>query len=127
MADKEKNDTPKIIVDEDWKHQAQKNKETVQEKTETDAAEQQKQARALPEGNFSSLVSMLATQTMFALGLIEAEKGKKPEADLTLAKFQIDILEMLQEKTKDNLSEDEEKMLNTSVSQLRMAYVQVSG
>ena len=70
---------------------------------------------------------MLATQAMFAMGFIRVEKDKEPEIDLNLAKFNIDVLEALEEKTKGNLSDDEQKMLTETLSQLRMGYVKAAG
>jgi len=124
MADDEK----KIIIDEDWKAQAQKEKEVLkeQEKVEHEHAEQPHPG--LPEADFSGLVSMLATQGFFALGMIrnEADKDKDIEPDWQMAKFNIDLLGMLEDKCKGNLSKDEEEMLKGTVEQLRMLFVQLS-
>lgn len=121
MADDEK----KIIVDDDWKKQAQAEKEKVQKELEEE--KQKEQTQQLPEGNFSSLVSMLATQSFYALGLIgNPEDGSAPEPNIELAKYTIDMLNDLEEKTKGNLSKEEEEILKAAVSQLRMAFVQVS-
>ena len=132
MADEEK----KIIVDDDWKEQAQKEKEElkkqekVQLKQEEKAVEEAKpeagERPPLPPANFPGLVSMLATQVFFALGLIATEQNKDVQPDLEMAKFNIDMLTILEEKTKGNLSDDEEKMLTDTLGQLRMAFVQVS-
>lgn len=124
MADEEK----KIIVDDDWKQQAQKEKEEL--KKEEKAAEESKpeagERPPLPPANFPGLVSMLATQVFFALGLIATEQNKGAQPDLEMAKFNIDMLAVLEEKTKGNLGDEEEKMLTDTLSQLRMAFVQVS-
>ena len=56
---------------------------------------------------------------------IEGQKEKEP--DLELAKYNIDMLETLQEKTKGNLTEHEEKVLENTLGQVRMAYVKVAG
>ena len=70
---------------------------------------------------------MLVTQALFSLGVlaVEGQEGKR-EPDLELAKYNIDMLETLEEKTKGNLSEQEEKALANMVGQVRMAYVQAS-
>jgi hypothetical protein len=81
----------------------------------------------LPEGDFASLISMLVTQALFALGLIQVEGQKDKEPDLELAKYNIDMLETIQEKTKGNLTEEEKKMLENTLSQVRMAYVKLAG
>jgi len=134
MAEEEK----KIIVDEDWKQEAQREKEILAKQEEAEEAESQEkkkeqqeepQARGpLPEGNLAALISMLATQALFSLGLLQVkgqEEEKKP--DLELAKYNIDMLEVLEEKTKGNLTEEEERVLSTTLSELRMGYVRVAG
>jgi hypothetical protein len=135
MAEEEKKKDKKIIIDEDWKQQAQKEKEILaaQEKTEKEKAgkekaQQDKSGRGpLPKGDFAALISMLVTQALFALGVlhVEGQEGKKP--DLELAKYNIDMLETIEEKTKGNLTEEEKKVLENTLGQVRMAYVKVSG
>jgi len=129
MAEEEKKEEKKIIVDEDWKAEAQKDKEILaaREKAEKEKTQEQKAGRGpLPKGNFAALVSMLVTQTLFALGVLQVE-GQKKEPDLEQARYSIDMLETLQEKTKGNLTEEEEKILENTLSQVRMAYVKVAG
>jgi hypothetical protein len=126
MAEEEK----KIIIDEDWKKEAQKEKEILAAQEETE----KKKAKAshprhgpLPKGNFAALVSMLVTQTLFSLGLLEIEGQEKRVPDLALAKYNIDMLETLQEKTKGNLTKEEEKLLENTINEIRMGYVKVAG
>lgn len=59
------------------------------------------------------------------LGLMQFGE-EKPEPDLTLARHSIDLLAMLLEKTKGNLSLDEQRLLENSVTELRFRFVQVS-
>jgi len=129
MAEEEKKEEKKIIIDKDWKKEAQKEKEILaaQEKDETKAQEQSKRREPLPQGNFAALVSTLTTQTLFALGLLQIKGQEQKEPDLELAKYQIDMLETLQEKTKGNLTEAEDKVLASTLSELHMAYVKVAG
>ena len=125
----EKKDEKKIVINEDWKQQAQREKEILaaQEETEKKKAEKKKAPRGpLPKGNFAALVSMLVTQALFALGVLKVE-GQKKEPDLEMAKYNIDMLETLQEKTKGNLSEEEKKVLENTLNEIRMAYVKVAG
>ena len=125
---KEKNEAEKkIIIDEDWKQEAQKEKERLaaQEKAEKGKAEKSKARVPLPKGDFAALVSMLVTQTLFALGLLEVE-GRKREPDLQMAKYNIDMLETLQEKTKGNLSKEEETVLTKTLNEIRMGYVKAA-
>ncbi|MCX5638050.1 MAG: DUF1844 domain-containing protein [Planctomycetota bacterium] len=125
MAEEEK----KIIIDEDWKKEAQKEKEVLA--AQEDAEKKKEKAPRprhgpLPKGNFPALVSMLVTQTLFALGLLEIEGQEKREPDLALAKYNIDMLETLQEKTKGNLTKEEEKLLENTINEIRMGYVKVA-
>ena len=124
----EKKEEKKIIVDEDWKHQAEKEKEVLaaKEEAEKEKAEKEKGRGPLPEGNFSGLISMLFTQTLFSLGLIQVKEGEKREPDLALAKYNIDMLDMLEEKTKGNLTDEEQKALSQTLNELRMAYVKIA-
>ncbi|MFA6187027.1 MAG: DUF1844 domain-containing protein [Phycisphaerae bacterium] len=117
----EKEQEKKIIIDEDWKNQAQKEKEALKEKQQEPVESQE--AHQLPPGDFNSLISLLATQAMFAMGFIATEEGKEPEKNLPLAKFHIDMLEALETKTKGNLTEQESKLLTDALSQLRMGFV----
>ena len=130
MAEEEKKKEKKIIVDEDWKAEAQKEKEILaaQEETEKKKTQEEKQARGpLPQGNFAALISMLTTQALFALGLLQVKGQEKREPDLELAKYNIDMLETLEEKTKGNLTKEEETVLVNTLNELRMGYVKVAG
>ena len=127
----EKKEEKKIIIDEDWKTKAQKEKEVLKAKEKVDKepkeSDAQEEQRPLPQGDFSSLISLLATQAMFALGAITTENDKEPKKDLRLAKFHIDMLEALEQKTKGNLTEQEQKLFSSVLSQLRMGFVNASG
>jgi hypothetical protein len=124
MADEEK----KIIIDEDWKAQAQKEKEVLKEQEKVEHEKKEEPLPPMPEANFSGLVSMLATQAFYALGLIrpEGDEDKQVEPDWKIAKFNIDMLGMLEEKCKGNLTEEEAGLLKSTLDQLRMLFVQLS-
>lgn len=130
MAEEEKKDEKKIIIDEDWKQQAKKEKEILaaQEKAEKNKAKSQVRRGSLPKGDFAALISMLVTQALFSLGVlaVEGQEPEKREPDLELAKYNIDMLETLEEKTKGNLTEVEQKALANMLNQVRMAYVKAS-
>jgi len=129
MAEEEKKEEKKkIIIDEDWKQEAQKEKEILaaQEEAEKEKAEAQGRRGPLPKGDFAALISMLVTQAFFALGVLQVEGQEKKEPDLEMAKYNIDMLETIEEKTKGNLSEEEKKVLESTLNQVRMAYVKVS-
>jgi hypothetical protein len=129
MAEEEKKQRKKITVDEDWKQQAQKEKEILaaQEESEKKKTQEERKTRGpIPKGNFAALVSMLTTQALFSLGLLEVKGQEKREPDLELARYNIDMLETLEEKTKGNLTQEEEKVLNNTLNELRMGYVAVA-
>jgi len=129
MAEEEKKEEKKIIIDEDWKQQAQKEKEVLaaQEESEEKKSGDERKARGpIPRGNFAGLISMLTTQALFALGLLEVKGQEKREPDLELARYSIEMLETLQEKTKGNLTQEEQKVLENTLNELRMGYVAVS-
>ena len=126
--EKEKKEDKKIIIDENWKHEAQKEKQILaaQEKAEKEKTKDEKPERGpLPKGDFAALISMLVTQAFYALGAIKME-GQEKEPDLELARYNIDMLETLEEKTKGNLSKNEEKVLSQTLNEIRMAYVKIS-
>jgi hypothetical protein len=117
----------KIIVDEDWKEQAAKEKENLVEQEQADKEKQDdQQQRTLPPADFSGLVSMLATQAFFALGVIRTKEDEEPKTDMALAQYNIDMIGIIEEKTKGNLTDEEKKLLEGTIHQLRMAFVQVS-
>ena len=133
MANDEKTEEePKIIVDEDWKAEAQKEKEVLAAQEEVEKAveekdEQKKQARGqVPPGNFAALVSTLATQAVYSMGLMPIEGQEQPTADLEIARFNIDMLATVEEKTKGNLSEEEAQVIKNTLSELRMTFVKLA-
>jgi hypothetical protein len=126
MADDEK----KIIVDEDWKEQAQREKEQMAAEKkieETEKSEAPPERGPLPEADMTGLISMLATQAFFAMGAFGTEEGKEPKIDLDMAKYSVDMLGVIEEKTKGNLSDEEAAALENTLHQLRMTFVNLSG
>lgn len=114
---------PKIIVDDDWKSQVEKEKEQLkQEEASGDSPASDEQGE-MPPASFLVLLSTLATQAMAAMGLVPDPVTGQPHVNRPIAKHFIDILAMLQEKTKGNLSEEESANLRDGLHQLRMAFV----
>ncbi len=127
MADEEK----KLIIDEDWKREAQREKEKMaaqeaEEKKKEAAEGRTKGPRGLPRGDLAGLISMLTTQALFALGLIQIKGEEDREPDLELARYNIDMLEAIAQKTKGNLTPEEEELLKNTLSDLRMGYVNIA-
>ena len=121
-------DKPKIIVDEDWKNQAETEKQKLADAEESSPAgdETGQGPREIPPASFSVLVTSLVTQILFALGAVEDPQTKKRYMDLKLAKHNIDMLSVLEEKTGGNLTGQEKKLLDSALYEVRMAYVQVA-
>jgi len=127
---KENEQEKKIIVDEDWKQEAQKEKEILAAQEEAEKKDEQQEEPShgpLPEGNFAALVSMLTTQALFALGLLQIKGQEERKPDLEMAKYNIDMLQVLEEKTKGNLTEEEQAVLENTLNELRMGYVKIAG
>ena len=80
----------------------------------------------LPPASFLFLVLSLRAQCEMQLGLMHYGEEEKPEPDLDLARHSIDLLGVLLEKTKGNLSIEEHRALENSLTELRFRYVQVS-
>ena len=76
---------------------------------------------------FIELVMMQAQQAAMFLGRLPGPEGQQPEVNLEFARMFIDQLEMLQEKTRGNLSNEETQVLNGVLADLRLAFVQASG
>ena len=77
----------------------------------------------LPPASLAMLISTFYSQAMMALGVMENPSTGKKDSDLAMAKHFIDTLEMLQEKTKGNTNDEEDKMFDEVLHLLRMAYV----
>jgi hypothetical protein len=72
---------------------------------------------------FLDLVQSIQLGAMVSLGMVQGPDGKRPPANLPAAKDAIDILGILQEKTKGNLTREEEEVLREGLYHLRMGYV----
>jgi len=120
-------------VDEEWKKQVEDERRRL-------AAQEQSQGRRQagargPAGepggaakpSFAQFLSGLATQALMSLGELENPLTRRRELDLPQAQQTIDLLELLQEKTKGNLSPQEENFLTNVLHDLRLRYVRVAG
>ena len=74
---------------------------------------------------FETLVSYLSTTAMFQLGLIAGPSGEHIPADMPNAKRTLDLLEVLQEKTRGNLSANESRLLEDVLYELRVSFVEM--
>jgi hypothetical protein len=80
----------------------------------------------LPPPSLSLLVASLGSQGLVALGQIPNPLDGKTEVRLDLAKHAIEMLAILEQKTKGNLAADETAMLEGVLHQLRMAFVEAN-
>jgi hypothetical protein len=78
---------------------------------------------ALGVPKFLDLVQSLQMGAMVGLGMLPGADGKRPPVDLPAAKDAIDLLGILQEKTKGNLTKEEEEVLREGLYHLRMGYM----
>ena len=104
-------------VDASWKEQARREKEKL------DAARHTDESGPLPEASFLGLVVELALRVLFALGEMPNPLTGTQEVDLPAARYTIDLLGVLEEKTSGNLSSEESAALVELLARLRMTYV----
>ncbi len=75
------------------------------------------------KATFSTFLLSIGHSAQIGLGLLENPETKKVEKNMNLAEYNIDLLNLLKEKTKNNLPSDEEQLLNQIISDLQMKYV----
>ena len=122
-------DPPKIIVDDDWKSAAQAEKQRLasEEATKKQGPGQTQAGGSLPEkATFDDLLRLMATQALMYMGAFPDPQTGQAMVALDLAKLHIDMLGVLEEKTKGNLSDDESKALSGILNELRLQFVEVS-
>src|ERR1700758_5376945 len=86
--------------------------------------EQEERPFPLPPATFEFLAESLRMQAEMQLGLMRFGSEEQPPPDLDLARHTIDMMAMLQEKTRGNLSLEEQRLLDNSLTLLRFRYVQ---
>lgn len=127
---------PKIIVDTDWKSQAQAEKERLAaaEKAKAPAPKpagtpgagpDEGDLGAPPEPNFEELIRMLATQALLYLGAFPDPESGRRMVSLEAAQFNIELLSVLEAKTKGNLTPEEQTFLDRMLHELRMQFVEI--
>ena len=140
----ESSESPKIIVDEDWKGRVEAEKHAAEQKkaaappvaTATVPDQSPKAAPAStsaepaarpnippPPATLEFLITTLATQAMMALGQMANPISGKADVRLPEAKHFIDMLTVLEEKTAGNRTPDESALLDGFLHELRMAFV----
>lgn len=133
-------------VDESWKEQATQEKDILAEESAQQVSPEQPSTEALKqniqhaseteeaagqaqagEANFLNYITSLSFQAMIFMGEIPNPMTNKVDKNLEQAKFLIDTLSMLKEKTAGNLNDQEKALLENSVYELQTKYVQISG
>ncbi|MBI4585872.1 MAG: DUF1844 domain-containing protein [Planctomycetes bacterium] len=110
----------KMRRDESWKDAAQKEKEKLEK--DLKSAPQ----REVPQASFTGLLYDLSMQAMLALGLVATQGQEEPVIDLPLARYTIDTLAVLEEKTKGNLTAEESAYLSQLLQSLRLRFVEAA-
>ncbi len=100
-------------IDESWKEAAEKEKHNLEKEGKTSP----------PEPDFVFFVTTLSLQASIDLGQIPNPATNKKEENLVQAKFIIDTLGMLKEKTKGNLTQEEASFLENILYELRLQYI----
>ncbi|MDX2018261.1 MAG: DUF1844 domain-containing protein [Planctomycetota bacterium] len=125
-------EAPKLIIDSDWKAQAQAEKAKVAAAAEAKAASTAgapASGKAPADDNrpigFEDLLSLLASQALLYMGAFPDRSGRAVVA-LDMAKLHIDLLGVVEQKTKGNLTAEESTMLQKMGHELRMEFVEVS-
>ena len=129
MADEKDNEErEKGFVVKDRRFTAKKEGEEspqpkMEKREESPREEKPEQDASLPEITFPSLLLSLSTSALIQLGEIQDPVSKQTVKNLPLAKQTIDLIGMLKEKTKGNLTSDEEKLMENMLYELKLWYV----
>lgn len=86
----------------------------------------QDEAESLPAIDFSTFILSLSHSALVHLGDAPLPDGNGPEPNLPLARQTIDLLGILQEKTRNNLTGEEERLLDQALYDLRVRFVEIS-
>ena len=104
-------------VDQEWKQRARSEKEAASERRDESTTQ------APPRPTFNMLISGIATDALVSLGIVKNPITGKQERNLKLAQYSIDLLQLLEEKTKGNLDDSEKHFLETALYDLRMKFI----
>ncbi|RJP33955.1 MAG: DUF1844 domain-containing protein [Phycisphaerales bacterium] len=105
-----------LHIDSDWKEEARREKERL--------AEQSRQGRGeLPPPSFAEIVNLIVIQAAMALGGFVGPDGRAHPPDLVSGRHYIDLLGLMEEKTRGNLTPEEQQMLEAVLYELRMQFV----
>jgi len=114
-----------VQVDSDWKNQASAERERLAAAEEANAAASKQGQAQLPVASFTEMVRMLTTQALMYLGAFPDPETGRAVLSPEMAKFQIDLLGVLQEKTKGNLTQEEAAELAEVLTAVRLQFAEV--
>ncbi|MBI5886992.1 MAG: DUF1844 domain-containing protein [Deltaproteobacteria bacterium] len=83
--------------------------------------------KELPPLDFTTFILSLSSSVLMNLGVVENPVTNKMEKEPALAKQTIELIELLKDKTKGNLSEDEGRLLDEVLHELHLWYVKAAG
>jgi hypothetical protein len=126
-GDGDNKEKPQIHVDSDWKREAQAERERLAEAERQQADSGQGGADGVPEADMTAIIRMIATQAIMYLGGIPDPETGRAVLIPEYARYHIDLLEVLENKTKGNLSEEESKELGALLHELRLRFVEIMG
>ncbi|MFH0838900.1 MAG: DUF1844 domain-containing protein [Candidatus Omnitrophota bacterium] len=118
--DESKKESQEKKIDESWKEAIEKEKDVADNQAEEHPAHDEHDA------NFSFFISSLAMQAFVFLGLMPDPMSQKVQKDLVHAKYIIDTLQMLKDKTKNNLTTEEQANLDETLYALQMQFIEQS-
>jgi hypothetical protein len=124
-------DQKKIIIDEDWKSQVEAERAeaakvkpaATEAPAPTDNDPSESEDPPMPPASFEMLLTTLATEALVALGQVPHPVTGKVQAHRNQAKFLIDTVDVLRQKTAGNLTTGEQQVIDSLLHQMRLVFV----
>ena len=125
-------DEKKIIIDEDWKSRVEAEREEAAKAQPATAGTDATQAVGeaadvqMPPASLELLLTSLATEALMAMGQLPHPATGQVQVQRNQAKYLIDMLEVLRDKTKGNLTPGEQQLIESFLHQLRLVFVETA-
>lgn len=110
---------PKLVIDSDWKQQVEREKQQMEEELKRSF----ERKTDLPPADFMLHCASLGTQALIFMGALAHPETGQYVVDLEQARFLIDTIEVLQAKTKGNLTPEEDQSLKNLLGDLKVEWV----
>jgi hypothetical protein len=126
-------DEKKIIIDEDWKSRVEAEREEAAKAQQASSGAEQAQTAGdvadvpMPPASLELLLTSLATEALMSMGQFPHPATGKVQIQRSQAKYLIDMVEVLRDKTKGNLTPGEQQLTENILHQLRMVFVETAG